>query len=169
MDLDYCMKQLAENGQRVRALVEDIDEVQARWKPDPASWSILEVVCHLLDEEREDFRVRLDITLQRPGETWPGIDPGGWVTARDYNNQDLGQALHSYLDEREASLTWLISLEAKDWQATYEAPWGPITAGDLLASWIAHDLLHMRQLVELLWFYKEEQVKPYSTRYAGEW
>ena len=78
MDLDYCMKQLAENGQRVRALVEDIDEVQARWKPDPASWSILEVVCHLLDEEREDFRVRLDITLQRPGETWPG-NRSRWV------------------------------------------------------------------------------------------
>jgi len=66
-------------------------------------------------------------------------------------------------------LAWLRSLDSPDWEATYEAPWGPITAGDLLASWVAHDLLHMRQLVELHWHYKEEQVEPYSTRYAGEW
>lgn len=169
MDLDYCMEQLSDNARRLRALVEAIDDEQARWKPDPESWSILEVVCHLLDEEREDFRVRLDITLHRPGETWPGIDPGGWVTARNYNDQDLGQALRRFLAEREASLAWLASLQSGDWQATYEAPWGSIKAGDLLASWVAHDLLHMRQLVELLWLNKEAYVKPYSTRYAGEW
>lgn len=169
MNLDYCIKQLADDAQRVRALVEGVGEEQARWKPDPESWSILEVTCHLLDEERYDFRVRLDITLHKPDEDWPGIDPGGWVTARKYNEQDLAASLQNYLEEREASLSWLRSLESPDWEATYQAPWAPIRAGDLLASWVAHDLLHMRQLVELHWYYKEEQVKPYSTRYAGDW
>lgn len=169
MDLDYCIKQLAEDAQRVRALVDGVDETQARWKPDPDSWSILEVTCHLLDEERYDFRVRLDITLHKADETWPGIDPAGWVTERGYNNQDLVTSLQEYLEEREFSLAWLRGLEGADWEATYEAPWGLITAGDLLASWVAHDLLHLRQLVELHWYYNEEQAAPYSTRYAGEW
>jgi len=33
---------------------------QARSKADPAPWSVLEVVTHLRDEEREGFRVRID-------------------------------------------------------------------------------------------------------------
>ena len=169
MNIDYCLQQMANDAQRIRSLVEGIDDTQARWRPDPESWSILEVVCHLLDEERKDFRVRLDLTLHKPGETWPGIDPASWVTEYNYNEQDLAASLQAFQEEREASLAWLKRLESPDWEATYEAPWGPMRAGDLLASWVAHDLLHMRQLVELHWLYKEEQVEPYSTRYAGEW
>ncbi len=181
MDLNFCLKQLAGDAERIRALAGGIDDRQARWKPDAESWSILEVVCHLLDEERRDFRVRLDTTLHRPDEAWPGIDPAGWVTEHSYNEQDLEETLHAFLAEREASLAWLDSLDASTgsaspepvegdiWDTTYEAPWGPVKAGDLLAAWVAHDLLHMRQLVELHWAYNENRVDPYSTRYAGEW
>lgn len=169
MDFDFCISQLADNAQRIRTMVERASDQQARWKPDQTSWSILEVACHLLDEEREDFRVRLDITLHRSDEAWPGIDPEGWVTKRRYNDQDPARVLGSFLREREASLAWLQELADPDWEATYAAPWGPIRAGDLLAAWVAHDLLHLRQLVELQWAYIGEQVAPYSTRYAGVW
>ena len=55
MDLDYCIKLLAGDAQRVQALVEGVGEEQARCKPDPESWSILEVVCHLLDEDSGEY------------------------------------------------------------------------------------------------------------------
>lgn len=169
MDYNYCLKQLAGDMLRIRLLAQGVDDDQARWRPDADSWSILEVICHLLDEERKDFRVRLDITLHKPDETWPGIDPAGWVTEHNYNEQVLAASLQAFQEEREASLAWLKRLEAPDWEASYEAPWGTMRAGDLLASWVAHDLLHMRQLVELHWAYNEQKVLPYSTRYAGEW
>ena len=169
MDYNYCLKQLAGDMLRIRLLAQGVDDDQARWRPDADSWSILEVICHLLDEERKDFRVRLDITLHKPDETWPGIDPAGWMTEHNYNEQVLAASLQAFQEEREASLAWLKRLEAPDWEASYEAPWGTMRAGDLLASWVAHDLLHMRQLVELHWAFKEQQVMPYSTRYAGEW
>ncbi|MFN2164009.1 MAG: DinB family protein, partial [Candidatus Promineifilaceae bacterium] len=149
MDYNYCLKQLAGDMLRIRLLAQGVDDDQARWRPDADSWSILEVICHLLDEERKDFRVRLDITLHKPDETWPGIDPAGWVTEHNYNEQVLAASLQAFQEEREASLAWLKRLEAPDWEASYEAPWGTMRAGDLLASWVAHDLLHMRQLVEL--------------------
>ena len=88
---------------------------------------------------------------------------------RHYNAQDPSQTLESFLREREASLAWLRGLANPDWEATYAAPWGPIRAGDLFAAWVAHDLLHLRQLVELHWAYAEDQAGPYSTRYAGVW
>ena len=75
MKLDNCIKELANNAQRICVLVENVSAKQARWKPNPDSWSMLEVVNHLLDEEKLDFRVRLDITLRQSGEVWPAINP----------------------------------------------------------------------------------------------
>jgi hypothetical protein len=169
MDIDSLTAKMAKNATRIRALVRGVSDQQARWKPAPASWSILEVVNHLLDEERQDFRVRLNYTFHRPGEPWPPIDPEGWVTEREYNQQDLETSLDAFLSERQASLAWLGELPAPDWEATYEAPFGRITAGDLFASWVAHDLLHMRQLVELHWAYTTGELEPYRADYAGIW
>ena len=169
MDVDRLMLQMLEDGERVQTLAQGVSDQQARWKPDADSWSILEVVCHLLDEEREDFRVRLDYTLHRPGEPWPPIDPGGWVTERAYNEQDLEESLSQFLSERQASIAWLRGLAAPDWEATAEVPWGLIRAGDIFASWVAHDLLHMRQLLELHWAHVTAKMAPYKPDYAGEW
>ena len=169
MDLNGFTSQMDSNAQRIRALVEGVSDEQACWKPDSTSWSILEVINHLYDEEREDFRVRLDFTLHRPGQPWPGIDPEGWVTERAYNLRGLEESLRNFLAAREESLGWLRDLAEPDWEAEYEAPFGRIRAGDLLVSWVGHDLMHMRQLVELQWAYLVDQVEPYGVRYAGVW
>lgn len=169
MNIQYAIEQLDKNAERVRALVEGVEESQARWKPDEASWSILETVTHLYDEEREDFRVRFDLLLHRPEADWPPIDPQGWVVSRRYNERSLGASLEGYLTERDASLVWLRSLDAPDLERAKQAPWGIMTAGDMLAAWVAHDVLHLRQLVELLYAYQSEGVRPYSNRYAGDW
>jgi len=63
MNPSYLIGQLGENAGRIAALVRGVTPENVRWKPDPASWSILEVINHLWDEEREDFRVRLGIIL----------------------------------------------------------------------------------------------------------
>lgn len=169
MDIEHPATQMAENAARIRALVRGVSEQQARWRPDPTSWSILEVVNHLLDEERQDFRVRLDYTLHRPGEPWPPIDPVAWVAERRYNQEDLEASLDRFLSEREASLAWLSELAAPNWEATHETSFGPIAAGDVFAAWVAHDLLHMRQLVELHWAYTTAELEPYRVDYAGTW
>ena len=75
-------RELANGVEIVRQLVAGVSPAEARFKPTSETWSILEVVCHLYDEEREDFRPRLDIALHRPEEKWQKIDPAGWVTTR---------------------------------------------------------------------------------------
>ncbi len=169
MDFDHLISQMADNAQRLRALAEGVSDHQARWKPDPASWSILEVVNHLLDEEREDFRVRLGLALHQADEPWPGIDPEGRVTQRRYNEQDPAKSLNDFLAARDASLLWLRGLSSPNWETVLDAPFGQITAGDIFAAWVAHDLLHMRQLVQLHWAHTIAKVDPYRTGYAGTW
>jgi hypothetical protein len=170
MDVNRLFLQMRLNAGRIRSLVDGVSDEQACWKPTPQTWSILEVLGHLWDEEREDFRVRLDLILHDPKKPWPPINPGGWVTERNYNAGNLEDSLRGYLSEREKSMGWLCQLPLPDWEAEVQAPWGGvIKAGDMLAAWAAHDLLHMRQLVELQRAYNVSLSAPYDSQYAGEW
>ncbi len=169
MELERVLSRMTSNAHVIRTLVEDCSDGQARWKPEPGSWSVLEVINHLLDEEREDFRARIDLVLHRPGDGWFKIDPGGWVVERGYNQRQLDASLKAFLAAREESLEWLRALAAPDWEQGFDAPFGRIRAGDVLAAWAAHDLLHMRQLVELRWAYQKMETAPYDVRYAGVW
>ncbi len=169
MDLDLLTTQMANHAGTIHTLMLGISDEQARWKPDADTWSILEVVNHLYDEEREDFRVRVDYILHRPGQPWPPINPKGWVTERLYNQRDLASSLDDFLKERRKSLAWLRELDEPDWQASVTVPFGQFSAGDILAAWVAHDLLHLRQLVELHWAFLLQAAQPYKLDYAGEW
>jgi hypothetical protein len=169
MNVDQFITSMANNANTIRLLTTGVADEQARWRPDSASWSILEVVNHLTDEEREDFRVRLDIILHQPEQRWSAIDPEGWVTDRQYNRRDLAHSLADFTQARDESLRWLKSLSSPNWQAAYEASFGRITAGDMFASWVTHDLHHMRQLIELQRAYTEHQIQPFRMDYAGPW
>ena len=169
MRFDVLYRELSHGVDVVRALVSGVSQEEARMKPAPDAWSILEVVGHLDDEERDDFRTRLDIVLHWPNTRWPAIDPTGWVVARRYNERDLTATLESLIAERNRSLAWLEGLTSPKWDASYHASFGTITAGDLLASWVAHDNLHTRQLVELKRHRIVRITEPYAIRYAGDW
>lgn len=169
MNPDRIIVQLAGQMRSIASLVRGVTDEQARWKPELDSWSILEVVNHLYDEEREDFRRHLEDVLLHPGLSWHPIAPGAWVTERGYNQRVLADALDNFLHEREESLAWLKALPDVDWQVECTTPWGKIRTGDLLSAWAAHDLLHLRQLVELLYALAVNEAKPYEVGYAGDW
>jgi len=168
VEIDYFIDSLQNSAGKIEAILRPIDMDALRWKPEPAMWSMLEVINHLFDEEREDFRIRLDITLHHPDKAWPGINPPGWVTERAYNKKDPGTSLSGFLAERQKSLNWLRSLVNPDLGKSYNHPsLGSLTAGDLLAAWAAHDYRHLRQLAELHTRYLNLKAAPFSTRYAG--
>jgi len=168
--LDAARARLAANAEAIRALGSGLGADQARWRPAPEAWSLLEVVNHLVDEEREDFRTRVEHTLRDPAAPWPPIDPQGWVRARDYQSRDLAASLAAFLRERRASLEWLDGLAAAPWDASHVHPTaGALRAGDMLEAWIGHDLLHLRQMNELQWQYLARDAAPGALAYAGGW
>jgi hypothetical protein len=169
MNLRYSIERLSANASVFEGLLRGVTDEQARWKPAPEKWSILEVVNHLDDEERDDFRFRLDSVLHHPERLWPPIDPPGWAVARKYNERDLDESLARILGERRKSIEWLKSLREPRFENKYQHPQGVISAGDLLASWVAHDYLHVRQLARLHWQYLNSLCPPFKTEYAGEW
>jgi hypothetical protein len=170
MDFSVCLRQLETNVVVVRSITETVGDGQAAWKPGPDDWSILEVVNHLADEETEDFRARLRQLLDGKPGIWTPIAPREWVNERGYNLRNLKESVDRYAAARNESLEWLRRLENSDWTVQYaHEPLKGLSAGDLLVSWAAHDLLALRQLVELQYAYLEQGGKPYSPEYAGEW
>ena len=171
MDPKPLVLRLRHQADAVGALVASVDPDQARWKPSPDRWSILDVVCHLADEESRDFRTRVDLTLHAPGESWPPIDPESWVTEHDYASRVLSTEFRRFADERDQSVAWLERLDAPQWSRTHEHPRiGTLSAADLLASWVAHDLIHIRQITRLHRQYLESVTGPgLQLEYAGRW
>ena len=162
---------LAAFPQVLRAAAMTASTTDARWKPAPGDWSILEVCCHMLDEEREDFAVRIASTLRDPAAPWPRLELEGVAERRRYNEQDLADTLRAFEERRAANVAWLDSeLGAADFSRAYQHPkFGALHAGMLLASWAAHDALHLRQVAKRLHGLAARDAGPYGVRYAGEW
>src|SRR5829696_8092605 len=100
MDFVKLYGELANSTEMIRALLVDLTPEEAKIKPNSASWSILEVVCHLYDEEREDFREHVDFILHRQNEEWHSIAPQAWVTDRKYNEQNFVEMQEKFFTER---------------------------------------------------------------------
>ena len=168
MEFKILYQELQNSTAMIRALLAGVSPEAARLKPSAESWSILEVVCHLYDEEREDFREHLDFILHRHIEEWHAI-VDGWVTQRKYNEQNFVEMQEKFFTEREKSFAWLIGLQKPDWEKTYTTEYRTISAGEMFACWVVHDNLHIRQLVELRRMRIENITKPYNLEYAGDW
>ena len=97
MKFETLFKELQNNRKVFRHLLAGMTQQEAQNKADEQAWSMLEVVCHLYDEEREDFREHLDFILHRQNEEWHVIDPQSWVTGRNYNKQDFAQMQERFL------------------------------------------------------------------------
>jgi hypothetical protein len=169
MPFEILYREIMDSTEMIRALLAGVSQEEARARPSADAWSILEVICHLYDEEREDFREHLDFILHRQDEEWQVIDPQGWVAERKYNEQDFNETKGEFFAERGKSLEWLKKQGGTDLKKAYKSQWGEMTAGDMLASWAAHDNLHVRQLVELRRARIEKIAAPHSIEYAGEW
>jgi hypothetical protein len=74
------------------------------------------------------------------------------------------------LTARAESIAWLQGLAGADWATAHEHPsLGPIRAGDLLTSWVAHDHIHIRQVNRLQRDFLVATTAGFSPRYAGRW
>lgn len=170
-DPDALIGRLARFGHTLPAVVRCFTSSDTLWRPDADSWSVLEIVSHLADEEAEDFPTRVFMTLEDPAIDWPGIDPEGWAASRGYQSRDLKEELARFAELRSANIEKLSALENPDWSSTKAHPnFGDMVASDLLAAWCAHDALHLRQLSNRLFQLANRDGGEWATtKYAGTW
>lgn len=169
MDTNYIISELQKNKFVIKELLKNLDADVIKWKPSSDKWCLLEIVCHLLDEECEDFRARLINVLENPEQNFESIDPVGWVTSRKYIDRDFNAELTEFLDERDKSIDMLKLLNNPNWDNFYEHPkFGKLTAKMFFTNWLAHDYLHIRQITKLKFDYLSVATDE-KLNYAGDW
>ena len=152
------------------ALLGGLDEAAARTRPAPDEWSPVEIVCHLRDEETEDFGARVRVILEGAVE-FSKIDPERWAVERRYREASLPEALEAFRRRRQDSLQ-LLAAAASDALLTLGASrslgrLGPLSGLDLVAAWVAHDRIHLAQLAGTLARLWAAQWAPLRSEYAG--
>lgn len=169
-DVRAFARRLVASADALTAVVEDVDGEEAVWRSAPAKWSISEIFGHLVDEERYDFRQRLQLLLEDPARPWPAIHPERWVREKDFNARALADLTAEFLSERQRSVAWLETLATANWTHAYRHPIvGLLTAPALLHAWAAHDLLHLRQVTAVRHARLSALIAPATTDYAGRW
>lgn len=171
VDLAACIAALERFPATLRAAAAGLSGEEARRRGPKDAWSILEIVNHLADEEVDDFPRRLRLILEDPKQEWPPIDPEGWARERDYQSRELAESLERFERQRRESIKWLRSLEGQkpNWSQSHTSRFGTMAAGDMLAAWLAHDMLHLRQIAKRLYELAEVRAGGYSSAYAGPW
>ena len=169
MDIKFGIKQLGHNKNTIYHLLNAASKQEYTWKQSPKKWSLLEIICHLYDEEREDFRTRFQNTIETPNKRPPSFDPVAWVTERKYSEQNFEEKLSLFLLERDKSIKYLSELKHPNMDQGYTySNYGHVNGSFFLANWVAHDLLHIKQITRLKYDYVA-----YNTGlpidYAGTW
>jgi len=169
METSVIVANLQANKTTFDSLLRDTPAYLQRWRPHPEHWCLLEIICHLYDEEREDFRARIRSVLEDPSQPLPPSDPEEWVKSRQYIQRNFATKLDAFVSEREASFIWLKSLTDPTWENAYQHPKvGPLTAQLFLTNWLAHDYLHIRQIIRLKYQYLLAN-SAVRMDYAGKW
>ncbi|MDC6366073.1 MULTISPECIES: DinB family protein [Flavobacteriaceae] len=169
MTLEQGIASLEQNRRVLLETLANIPLELVNWKKSSGDWSLLEIICHLVDEEKEDFRTRVEHTLKNPDKPLIPIDPAAWVKQRNYNGQDFKTKLQQFDHERQKSIAWLKSTFDLHWENVLHHPQrGPISAYSFLFNWLAHDYHHIRQINNIKYAFLKESSGD-SLTYAGKW
>lgn len=124
----------------------------------PRTWSAFDVVGHLIHGERTDWIPRLRIVLEHgPARPFEPFDR--FAQERDSAGKSLADLLDEFARLRRASIADLreAGIGDADWDRRGMHPsLGEVTLGNLVATWVVHDLGHIAQVARVM-----------AKRYAG--
>ncbi len=169
MNEKFITSELSKNRKIFKKLLKNTQEEMILWKPEEKKWCLLEVICHLYDEECDDFRARVKGVLKNPDAPLNPINPIGWVLERKYIEQNYDEMLKKFLKERKKSIKWLKQLQEPIWENAFKHPkYGDMSAKMFLSNWLVHDYLHIRQIIKIKYEYFKSSSKE-NLEYAGNW
>jgi uncharacterized damage-inducible protein DinB len=166
--LEHTVALLSRTPAALHALLLDLPETWTLRNEGENTWSVFDVVGHLIHGERNDWMPRVQTILQF-GET-RAFDPfDRWAQQRESQGKSLGQLLDEFARLRSKNLAELDALdlgrEQLDLRGRHPGL-GTVTLSQLLATWAAHDLTHLHQISRIMAQQYREGVGPWS-RYLG--
>jgi uncharacterized damage-inducible protein DinB len=136
----------------LRVWLLDLPDSWTRTNEGPETWSPFDIVGHLIHGERTDWMERVELILAH-GDSRPFIPFDRFAQFKASRGKSLAELLDTFAELRDSNLIRLQSLRLKpqDFARPGSHPeLGPVTLGQLLATWVAHDLNHLGQIARVM-------------------
>jgi DinB family protein len=145
------------------ALLGGLPDVWLEAREGDQKWTAREVLSHLIHGERTDWMPRVEHLLAHGDKVaFPPFDQDASI--REGGGQPIPALLETFASLRRQSLTRLrdLKLGQADLARTGRHPeFGVVTLGQHLATWVAHDLGHIAQVVRVMSRQYKEAVGPW--------
>ncbi|MBB5058528.1 hypothetical protein HDF16_003242 [Granulicella aggregans] len=165
-DLTATLALLAATPDTLDALLRHLPEALIHSNEGPGTWTVTEVLAHLIHGERTDWLPLVEILLRAgESETFPIFQREGHLG----DSRSVTELLTEFAELRAASIAQLhaLGLTPQDLERRGRHPvFGLVTLSQLLATWPTHDLSHLHQISRILASQYREAVGPWS-RYLG--
>jgi uncharacterized damage-inducible protein DinB len=148
--LDEQLARMERTVNDYAAVVKNVSDAQLTKRPDPKNWSAKEVVCHVRDIE-ESFMMRFLSIMAMDDPKFLPVEPDRWAVERQYQRNDVQEALAALKTRREETLRFLRGLKPEQWErGGIHATRGRMTIKDFVELMAWHDDNHLDQLKRAL-------------------
>lgn len=161
--LHHAIEILSRTPATLNSLLADLSGPCIKNNEGPETWSPYDVVGHLIHGERTDWMPRLQIILEF-GESRP-FDPfDRFAQFEASKGKSLSELLETFAALRRQNLATLkqLNLTEEHFKLKGTHPdFGPVTLGQLLATWVVHDLDHISQIARVMAKLYRDEVGPW--------
>src|SRR5262245_8843832 len=150
-NLDDAVAMLERTPTSLKSLLEDLPENWTQATEGEGTWSPYDVIGHLIHGERTDWVPRAQQIIA--GRTQPFEPFDRFAQLKESQGKSLNQLLQTFAELRRRNLTTLrlMNLTPKDFAREGLHPaLGKVTLGQLLATWVVHDLDHVTQIARTM-------------------
>ena len=162
--LEHAIGILSRTPDTLNSLLRDLPESWLMQNEGPDSWSPYDIVGHLIHGEETDWIGRAKIILEH-GEERP-FDPFDRVAMFERSKgKTIAELLDTFARLRRENLRELQMLnltpELLEKRGTHPEL-GTVTLKQLLATWVVHDLGHIRQIARVMAKQYKDEVGPWT-------
>jgi len=142
------LETLAATPAALKAALRGVPRKLLLFTPAPGKWSILEILCHLRDMEREGYLERYTRILAENEPRLPDLNGDAFAIERDYRGQKAGDVLRDWARLRRESLRLLKKSKPEQWRrAGIHETAGRLTIDDLVVRHaVGNDTAHLAQI-----------------------
>jgi hypothetical protein len=162
VDVSEVVEVLQRTPMLLRALLEGLPEPWLKSHEGPGTFGPREVLGHLIHGEKTDWVPRVRQILEdQDRQPFAPFDRRGFG---DVASVPVVALLDEFETLRRSNVAILSGLALSDEQLEWRGlhpELGPVTLGELLATWVAHDLDHVAQVVRVMGKRYVDEVGPW--------
>ena len=167
-NMDFSLSKSIEILERTpNVLITMLENIDAGWtlnNEGTDTWSVYDIVGHLIEGEKSDWVPRMEIILSnKPDKSF--VPFNRFAQFEESKGQSLVRLLAEFKKLREKNLAHLRSKDLTNTgckQTGLHPAFGEITLSQLLATWTVHDLNHIAQISRVMARQYQEAVGPWT-------